>query len=66
MEDGMHRKAGRTSRRVNHRLERLRVEHTHAHVDDITRREILAFLALRRLVHQVFKGIVHHIKVRVE
>ena len=66
MEDGMHREAGRTRRCVNHRLERLRVEHTHAHVDDITRREILAFLALRRLAHQVFKGIVHHIKVRVE
>ena len=66
MEDGMHRKARRTSRRVDHRLGRLRGEHAHAHVDDIARREILAFLALRRLTHQVFKSIVHHVKVRVE
>ena len=43
-----------------------RIHHFHTHINDIARCKILAFFALLRLAHQVFKGIVHNIKVVIK
>ncbi len=51
---------------VDDRLGLLRVQHPHAEVDDPARREILALLALRGFVDEVFERLVHDIEVRVE
>jgi hypothetical protein len=44
----------------------LRVQHLHAEVDDPARGEVLALLTLGGFVDEVFKGLVHHIKVGIE
>ena len=50
LEHAMHGETGRASRRVNQEFIFFRVEHLHAHINHITRREILPLLALRRFV----------------
>lgn len=46
VENGVHGESRGAGRRVDHRLSRLGVQHADAHVDDVARREILAFFAL--------------------
>ena len=43
-----------------------RIHHFYAHINDVTRREILPLFAFLRLAHQVFKGIVHNVKVVIK
>ena len=66
MEDGVDGEARRAGGGVDHRFRRLGVEHAHAHVDDVARREILPLFALGRLAHQVFEGVVDDIEVGIE
>ena len=44
----------------------LRVQHPDAHVDHPAGREILAFLALGRLVHEILEGVVDDVEIGVE
>lgn len=66
VEDGVDGEARRAGGGVDHCFRRLGVEHADAHVDDVARREILPLLALGRLAHQVFEGVVDDIEVGIE
>ena len=66
VENGMHRKAAAAGGGVNHILAPLGIQHLHAHINDMTRREILPLFALGRLVDQILKGFVHYLQVGVE
>ena len=61
---GVQQEAAGTAGRVHHILVALRVEHAHAHFDDMARREKLAFLLLGLGGQQVLEGIVHDAQVR--
>ena len=59
-------KAGAAAGSVDDLIIDSRIHHFHTHINDIARCKILAFFALLRLAHQVFKGIVHNIKVVIK
>jgi hypothetical protein len=44
----------------------VRIKDPDAHVDNPTWREILTFLALRRLVNQIFEGVVDHVEIGIK
>ena len=66
MKNAMHWETTTPCRCVNQGFVFLWVEHLHAHVNDVTGREILAFFAFAAFVDEVLKRLVHHFKVGIE
>ena len=66
VKNAVHRKTATSCGGVNKRFALRRVEHLHAHINHVARREILAFFTLARFIDEVFKRLVDHFQVGVE
>ena len=62
----VNRKAGTAGRRVDHKFIFFRIEHFNAHIDNVSRRKILSFLAFGRFIDEILKRLVNDVEVGVE
>ena len=62
----MNGKAGAATSGVDNLILGCRIHHLYTHINDISRRKILAFFTLLSLAHQIFKGIIYNIKIVVK
>ncbi len=62
----MHRETAGARRRIDDIVIQRRIEHSHAHVDNVARREILSLFSLGCLDGQIFEGFVNDLQVGVE
>ena len=62
----MNGEAATARSRVYHLFIGFGIKHFHAHINHVSGREVLTFLALATLVDKILKRFIHHIKVGVE
>ena len=66
IEKRVYGKSATSASGINHVLARFRVHHIHAHINHISRGEVLPFFTLRCFIDEIFKRFVYDLEIGIE